>query len=312
LLPSREFQDLCRRVPTAAVPLGARARELEREFRISTTDAPVFVLLDAKGEMLRLLPAVEPTADCNRESASHFPLAITRRIESSLSGLGPSLQDLERSWARDQTPKAWSNLTTRLEELKDFARLAELCEAHAEKPEWDGRKPAAWLLKALQYRLWTCFVDGAQGTAKLFELGGKILTTYPDSSEGASAVLVLWRGSSHGFDVPARSARAIQTLERYGEGLKNPQSAAFQRRMDELKSMRAGWIRRMEGVKTGTPGAGDYHLAALGDPEAAIRVYRAGIDLSPDVLRLSVPFLPQELKAYYQAMLEEAQEKLKR
>jgi len=300
LLPSSEFKDLCRRVPVAATPRGPLARDLEREFRISTIDAPVFVLLDAKGETLRLLPAVEPTADCKRETAAHFPLAITRRIESALSGLGPSLQDLERGWAKDRSPRAWSDLSTRLEEIKDYSRLAELCEAHAEKPEWEGRKPPAWLLKALEYRLWTCFVDGAPANAKLLDLGGKILSTYPETSEAGSAVLVLWRGCSHGFDVPARSARAIQALERYGE------SISFRKRIDELKSMRAGWIRRMEGVRTS-----DYHLAALGDAEAGIRVFSAGIDLRPDVLRLSCPFLPQELKAYYQSMLEEAKAKLR-
>jgi hypothetical protein len=68
----------------------------------------------------------------------------------------------------------------------------------------------------------------------------------------------------------------------------------------------------MEGLKQGSQGVTDYHLAALGDAEAAIRVYRAGTDLNPDALRVRVPFLPQELKAYYQAMLDEAKEKLER
>src|SRR5207245_3761553 len=99
------------------------------------------------------------------------------------------------------------------------------------------------------------------------EVARRILTAYPETQEAAFAVSVLWRSCSHGFNVPARSARAIQDLETYGEGLQGPKAAAFKKRIDGLKSLRAQWIQKMEELKEGPLGKSDHHRAALGDAE---------------------------------------------
>src|SRR5438552_1122963 len=105
-------------------------------------------------------------------------VAATR--EAALRDRSPCVI-LLNSDAKASSPKAWKDLTLRLQELKSFRRLAELCEARAEKPEWEGKKSAAWLLRALEYRLWTCFVLDSQGPGKVRDLAARILSTHPDT-----------------------------------------------------------------------------------------------------------------------------------
>jgi len=126
LLPSTEIREICQKTPMAVVPRGDAAKELEKEFQLRAR-SPVFVVLDAKGETLAKVSAEDIGVGCTKETVAQFPRLVAERMTSCLAR-GETLEALERAWAVEKTTSAGTALAARLEEQKDFRRLADLCE----------------------------------------------------------------------------------------------------------------------------------------------------------------------------------------
>lgn len=312
MLPSKEIRGICDKARMAVARRGDSSKPLEEEFQVPA-GAPVFLVLDARGELLAKFAAGDVGAGCTKETVAQFPRLVAERLESSLAR-SETREGLERAWAREGSPQAGAALAARLEEQRDFRKLADLCEALANRSgAGGGRTPEAWLLKGLQHRAQACFPPDVVEFRRLVESGGRILSRHPETPEAVSAVALVWRGCSHGFDVPSRSARAIQDLEARGAKLEGTEATAFRARMDELKALRDQAIKRMESLleqartRNGQPAAGDFHLAWLGDAEAGVRLYgKPAGQLSANGASGGA-----SADAYREAMRDEAREKLK-
>jgi len=195
LLPSREFVDLCHRVPVAAVRRAASA-DLRREFRLPYASVAWIVVLDARGETLAAFTA-DAAGGCTKEDAAELPAKLAAMIDARLKRT-ESLQDLERRGA------FWERVE-RLHEASDGPRLAEaFATLKADEP-----RRAELFNKVVEH--WMS-IDDPERLAAMRREGVELLAKTDAVADSLERAFVL------SFDAAAKCAAAVARLHELGAG----------------------------------------------------------------------------------------------
>jgi hypothetical protein len=278
LLPSTEIRALSQRVILVVVKRAdARCAKLRTEFGVATGNSWV-VVLDTKGETLASWIGDAAGAACDERTADRFARNLVSGIDESLRRTETE-QELERRWKKNRSDTAaFERFSERLKEALAFPRLRQICHEAAANPALakDVRS---------QFKLSEFIARGLDSSGHLLTQnwraawireGEELLVNLASHSNATELVGAMFStGYAHGFDVPARAARAIARLRRRAGKLDDP--THLTKCICALAKCRAEWIGQM---KTHLDGVEDMSAekyldltASLGDAQAAIDLY---------------------------------------
>jgi hypothetical protein len=275
LLPSRAIAALSEEVVLVVLrSTRSQCAGLCKEFAVPCSNSWV-VVLDAKGETLASWIGDAAGDSCEAAAAQQFAEGMAARIRDSLR-YPVSLQELERQWRRDYHNLAqFEKYTARLKEMEAFGKLRRLYLRLAADSRFDEKQRQDFRLRAWFTLAEEPFgLDTTRQRTRFARQGEQLLVDV--AAQPCSTVLVetLFRSVyTHGFDVPARMARARERLKELALRLGKP--AALEKHIRQLARLCRDWARQMqERLDQETdPTNAQFVAASLGDAQAAVDLF---------------------------------------
>jgi hypothetical protein len=276
LLPSKAITKLSKEVVLVVVKQDDPAcAALRTEFAVPYLNSWV-VVLDAKGETLASWIGDAAGGGCDKDKLALFPGKLVELIRRSLDQ-AESVEELERRWKADlSNADSFERLAERLAEMHRRHRLSQVCIDAAADPSLPEQKRNEYRLRAFIARA----SDHSErrftpaSKAKFVREGERLLIELAGHPKSTDLVDILFATDyAHGFDVPARSDRAIARLRRAKRRASDP--GALEERIRQLSEAREKWIEEMTAFlqKSDSATTKNFLAATLGDAEAAIQLF---------------------------------------
>jgi hypothetical protein len=276
LLPSKEIAALARRVTLAVVrTTDPHCAELRKEFGVPCGNSWV-VVLDARGEILGSWMGDFAGTGCREDAAATFPRNLARMIRKSLK-VTESLEELERRWQKEVgNLSEFDKYAWRLEEMQRFEKLREICRVQAGNPRLKADTRKDFRIREFLARgsTWSGDLQTEKGRERFARDGEKLLLKLADHPKSAALPAALFgMVYAHGFDVPSRSAEAIDRLTK--AAAKHPHRVALKERIGQLEKTAEDWVKEMKKYLSQAEGGmqEQFIAASLGDAQAAIDLY---------------------------------------